>query len=237
MKKTIKIAHLYHDIMNLYGENGNVVALKTFIERQGVECEVIPLSLGDRLDFKSCDLYYMGAGSEESEYMVLSEMYDYAGDIEHAIEEGKTFLITGNAMEMFGTKIRLKNTRNVACLGIFEYNAVEENERVVNEVFYECEDLPEDRGRDIIGFKNCHSNIMNNIYDRLFPFPDSIHYKNFYGMTFVGPVCIRNPYFTDYILKNLFEEKGWDYEIHDDSSEYVAYREFVKNFMRNGNLD
>ena len=190
MKKTIKIAHLYHDIMNLYGENGNVVALKTFIERQGVECEVVQFSLGDRLDFKSCDIYYMGAGSEESEYMVLSEMYDYAGDIEHAIEE-----------------------------------------------FYKCEDLPEDRGRDIIGFKNCHSNIMNNIYDRLFPFPDSIHYKNFYGMTFVGPVCIRNPHFTDYILKNLFEEKGWDYEIHDDSSEYVAYREFVKNFMRNGNLD
>ena len=36
----IKIAHLYYDLMNLYGENGNVRALKRFIERQDIKCDI-----------------------------------------------------------------------------------------------------------------------------------------------------------------------------------------------------
>lgn len=237
MKKVIKIAHIYHDLLNLYGENGNVRALRTFIERQGVDCEVHNISFGDKLDFSSYDLYYMGSGMEEAEYMALSELYDYKNDIKNAIENGKTFLITGNAMEMFGAKIRLRSTRNVAGLDIFEYNAVESESRNVSELFYECEELPIDEGRDVVGFKNCNSNIMNNTYNRMFKFPDNIHYKNFYGMMFVGPVCVRNPYFTDYILENLFDELGLKYEPRTDTIEYKAYHEFVNNFIRNSNLD
>ena len=32
----IKIAHLYYDLMNLYGENANIRALVHFAERQGI---------------------------------------------------------------------------------------------------------------------------------------------------------------------------------------------------------
>lgn len=237
MEKTIKIAHLYYDLMNLYGENGNVRILKKFIERQGIECEIHEFSLGDKLDFKNYDIYYLGAGTEEAEYMALSEMYDYRREIKTAIENGKTFLVTGNAMEMFGTKIRRKDSENIAALDIFDYNAVEYKERLVSELFYKFEELPVDEGADIIGFKNCNSNIMNNTYERLFKFPDNIRYKNFYGMMFVGPICARNPYFTDYVLKNLFESLGLEYIPHTDTCEYKAYREFVNNFIRNANLD
>ena len=45
MKKTIKIAHLYYDLMNLYGESGNVKALKKFIEKVRVV----------RIKFLKCD--------------------------------------------------------------------------------------------------------------------------------------------------------------------------------------
>ena len=60
MKKIIKIAHLYYDLLNLYGESGNIKALKRFIERQNVECEIHFLTLGDKIDFEKYDLYYMG---------------------------------------------------------------------------------------------------------------------------------------------------------------------------------
>lgn len=237
MKKVIKIAHLYYDLMNLYGESGNVKALKRFIERQGIDVEIHFLTLDDKIDFKKYDVCYIGAGSEENELMVLSHLYNYKDDIRKYIEDGKTFIATGNSMELFGKKIREKNGHSIECLGIFDYNAVEAKDRLVSELFYEFDELELDKGRNIIGFKNCNSNIVNNDDYRMFEFPDNIHYKNFYGMMFVGPVLIRNPYFTNYILKNLFETKGYDFNEDDTSIEFDAYREFIRNFILENNLD
>lgn len=235
MKKTIKIAHLYYDLMNLYGENGNIRALVSFIERQGVEAKVYNLTLDDDIDFKKYDIYYLGAGIEECEYMVLSDLYKYKDEIKDAVEDGKMFLVTGNAFELFGHKICLKNGRSIECLGVFDYNANEVNERIVSEIIYEFPLL--DKGHHIIGFKNCNSKIANNDEYRMFGFADNIHYKNFFGMEFIGPVLVRNPYFTNYILKTLFENKGYEYKEIDDTIEFRAYEEYIKNFIANRDLD
>ncbi len=235
-KKKIKIAHLYYDMMNLYGESGNISALEKFIKRQGVDVEVARLSLDDVKDFKKFDLYYIGCGDEENLLLVLGDLYKYKDDIQAAIEAGKTFLVTGNAMSLFGTKLVIPKGKDVYYLGIFDYNAVLTN-RLVSEIFYKFKDLDEDKGRDIVGFKNCNFNIVNNEGDRMFDFQDNIRYKRFYGMSFVGPILIRNPYFTNYILKNLFEDLGLEYKEIDDTIEFDSYHRYVKNFIKNGNLD
>lgn len=237
MKKVIRVAHLYYDLLNLYGENGNIAALKRFIARQGVACEVTNLSINDKIDFQKYDFFYMGSGCEDSELLVLSDLYERIDDIKEAIEAGKMFLVTGNAMELFGQKIKMKTQRDVVCLGIFDYNAIESRNRIVGEVFYDFDELSPDKGRKIVGFKNCNSNIVNNDAERPFKTQDNIRYKNFFAMEFVGPVLMRNPYFTDYLLSSLFENKNWHYEIHDDEVEYTAYREYIKNFIQNANLD
>ncbi len=235
MKKTIRIAHLYYDLMNLYGESGNIKALKRFIERQNVEVEIHFFTLDDKIDFKKYDIYFMGTGSEENEYMVLSDLYKYKNKLKSAIENGKMFLITGNALELFGEKIRFKNGRSIECLGIFDFNANEANSRIISEIVYEFDEL--EKGRQIIGFKNCNSTIANNNKYRMFGFADNIHYKNFFGMMFVGPVLIRNPYFTNYLLKELFKSKGYKYEEREDTIEFKAYHEYYKNFLNERDLD
>lgn len=216
--------------MNLYGESGNVKALKRFIERQGVDVEIHFLTLYDKIDFKKYDLLYLGAGSEESEYMVLGDLYKYKDDIKQSIEDGKFWIATGNAMEIFGSKIRLKNDRPIECLGIFDFNAIEAPERLVSELTYEFEELGNEH-KYILGFKNCNSSITNNSCERPFKYPDNIHYKNFYGMMFVGPVLVRNPYFTDHILEQLFKDKGLEYKPDYSASEYKAYHKYIENFI------
>lgn len=54
--KTIKIAHLYYDLMNYYGEQGNVLALKTAIEYAGFKVNVKTLSVDDEIDFEKYDI-------------------------------------------------------------------------------------------------------------------------------------------------------------------------------------
>lgn len=229
-KNTINIAHLYPDLMNLYGEFGNIEALKKFIERQGLEAKVDKLSIKDEIDFSKYDIFYMGMGIEENEYLVLSDLYKYKDDIKKAVEDNKVFIITGNALELFGTKKRLKNARPVACLNLFEFNSVEEDKRIVSEITQIFSELEEGKGQTIIGFKNCNINIVNNEH-MLFDYMDSYRYKNFFGTTMVGPLLIRNPYFTDYILNELFKTLDLEYKPVTDGIEYRAYHEYIKNFV------
>ena len=53
--KTINVAHLYYDLMNLYGESGNLLALKKHLENQQVKVKITNLSIEDDLDFSKCD--------------------------------------------------------------------------------------------------------------------------------------------------------------------------------------
>ena len=47
----IRIAHLYYDLMNLYGESGNIMALEKAFHDQDMYTEIIKLSVNDKIDF------------------------------------------------------------------------------------------------------------------------------------------------------------------------------------------
>ena len=84
----IKVAHLYYDLMNLYGESGNVKALKMQLEGQGIKTTIKFLTIDDDLNFKDYDIVYIGSGTENNQKIVLNHLLKYKKDIEDAIEKG-----------------------------------------------------------------------------------------------------------------------------------------------------
>ena len=60
----MKILHLYHDLMNLYGDYANVSALCRMLELNNIEFSLDKKSLGDEVDFSEYDFIYIGSGSE-----------------------------------------------------------------------------------------------------------------------------------------------------------------------------
>ena len=235
MKKTIKVAYLYYDLMNLYGEVGNIRAFKNFCEREGANVSIDKLTIGDKIDFKKYDFYYIGCGSEENLYITLEDILKYRKDIIKAIDNGKFILATGNAMELFGKKIRTKDGRNIPCLDIIDYQSYEKNERIVGECVHKCNLLPID-GETVVGFKNTQCKIVHN-NERFMGATDVSKKNNFYAMNFVGPLLIRNPYFTNMLVEELFKQKGYDYSAITDTCEFQEYNEFIKLFIKRDNLD
>ena len=96
---TIKIAHLYYDLMNLYGENANIRALKAAFERQNVNVEIHFLTIGDEINFNDYDIFYIGCGTEKYQLLVLEDLKKYKLDIKKSIDNNKYFFMTGNALE------------------------------------------------------------------------------------------------------------------------------------------
>ena len=107
--KTIKIAHLYYDLMNLYGETGNIMALKEGFKRQGVKCDVDYLSKGSKIDFSKSEIFYMGMGSEANQEIVRKDILRYREEFRKNIKK-KTFIMTGNSFELL---VRISMEKNV----------------------------------------------------------------------------------------------------------------------------
>ena len=113
--KKIKICHLYYDLMNLYGETGNIKAITSLLDKQDVEYEVLYKTIDDTIKFKEYDIIFIGCGDKENQKLVLKDIIKYKKDIKDIIED-TTIIATGNSFELFGKKID-----DESALGIFNY--------------------------------------------------------------------------------------------------------------------
>ena len=125
----IKIAHLYYDLLNLYGEQGNILALKNAFKNQNVEVSVDLYSVDDEVDFKNYDIVYIGSGSLESLKIAAKDIKRFARKIKNYIESDKYLIATGSSYLLFGKSITYDNGEVIPGLNIFDYYAKKANKR------------------------------------------------------------------------------------------------------------
>ena len=225
----IKVLHLYYDLLNLYGEQGNILALKRAFKNQNVEIEVDYLSVQDKIDFKKYDLVYLGSGSTENLLISLEDIKRHKKELKKYIESKKVLLATGNSYLLFGQKIN-----NMDALGIFDYYAAS-SEKMAQESLMELY-----QEKDIIGFQN-REFIVNNKKNHLFKVKEGLcdnlkseyegyHEYNFYGTFVIGPLLIRNPHFTNILVKEIMEKNNLIYHEYEDKILVDAYNQYIKNF-------
>ena len=224
----IKVLHLYYDLLNLYGENANSRALVKALEEQDVKVKVDFKSLEDDIDINSYDFIYVGTGSNESIDLAKENMKKYEKDLKKYIKDNKFLLATGNSLELFDN--------------ILDYETKRIDFRIVEEQVYKFSEIDE----IIIGFNNRSSVIKKTKEKELFTvevgtgyepnkLKEGIKHNNFYGTYLLGPILVRNPYFLDYIVKKLLESKKIKYKKHEEGIPYLAYKEFIKNFVEKEN--
>lgn len=232
----IKIAHLYYDLMNLYGESGNILALEKAFENQDMYTEIYNLSINDKIDFNKYDIYYIGCGSETNQQIVINDILKYKEEIKNAIENEKHFILTGNSIELLGKYIEKTNNEKIDTLSIFDFYSKELDKRIVGEQIMESYFFKE----PIIGFQNRQC-ITNNTENHLFEIinghgnnnkinNEGIHYKNLYATYNLGPLLIRNPILKNHIVKEILEKKDILYKSISTIDD-KAYNEYVKNFI------
>lgn len=235
----VKIGYLYYDLLNLYGENGNILALKKCLEDLNIEVEIHFMTIGDKFKLEEFDLLYIGAGSEENIKLVLKDFIKYKNDLKKYIDNKKFVLATGNSIDLFGKDIEIKN-KKIKCLEIFDYNVKYEDFRLIDEALFECNLI----NKPFIGFQNQYSvmennkhsffNVLKGIGSSPNDSNEGVHYKNFYGTYLIGPLLIRNPHFLEYLIKKIVLAKDPNYKFlkFNLDKEYKAYETYIDNFYK-----
>ena len=233
----IKIGYLYYDLLNLYGENGNIKALKCLLDKLNINNEIHFLTVGDKIDFTKFDLIYIGAGTENNLKIALKDLLKYKDDLKKYIDSNKFLLATGNSIDLFGKYITINN-KKLKCLNLFHYRVRYEKFRMIDESIFNCDFLD----KPIIGFQNQYSILEENknplfkVIKGIGSFPNStkegISYNNFYGTYLIGPILVRNPHFLEYLTKKIILSKDSKYKFKKFplKEEYKAYETFINNF-------
>lgn len=235
----IKICHLYYDILNLYGESGNILALKKAIENQHCECSIYYKTIGDKIDFNTYDIIYLGSGSEDNLILVLNDLIKYQEEIKKYYQANKIIIATGNSNAFFGSEYNSLNKNTYKTLNLFSYTTYETPFRTVGEQIYRAKFIH----HPIIGFLN-HQITFKNYDSNFFKVisgngyapkinDEGLYSKNFYGTLLIGPLLIRNPFLVNYIIKKLFTKLGLPYTPVKDTTDILAYHEYLKNFVNN----
>ena len=239
----INVLHLYYDLLNLYGENANTRSIKYNLELNKIKVNVDLKSLNDEIDFEKYDLIYIGSGSENNMKLALNDILKRKKEIKKFIESNKYLILTGSSMDLFGKYIKTLDDK-LDALNIFDYyteyltetnlkNAAKN--RVVGEVKASTNLIEQ----TIIGFQN-RCDLVFNVKTPLFKTQqqysndltneeEGFTYKNVYATHIIGPILIRNPYFLDYILNKMCNDKNLKYKSLDETAK-TAYKKYLENF-------
>ncbi|MCJ7652957.1 MAG: glutamine amidotransferase, partial [Actinobacteria bacterium] len=83
----LRIGYLYPDLMNIYGDRGNVLTLVKRCLWRGIDVDVAALNPGDRIIHGEYDIFFMGGGQDREQVMVCKDLQDVKGeDIKREIE-------------------------------------------------------------------------------------------------------------------------------------------------------
>ena len=212
----LTLLHLYPDTMSLYGEYANLSVLRRHLEALDVTVNLITVTTEDVPDFTQADLIYMGAGTEGAQKAVLLGLTRHAQALREALDRGCLLLFTGNAMETLGRSVTDAQGKVWGGLGLADFTTVETDKRTPGDVIAE----PVLWSAPAVGFMNkCSttSGITTPLFSSL-PMgfgneadhgPEGYADGGIFATHLTGPVLVKNPDFTDLIIRRLFFAKGW----------------------------
>jgi lipid II isoglutaminyl synthase (glutamine-hydrolysing) len=149
----LRLVHLYPDLMSVYGDRGNVLALTRRAEWRGVRVEMRELSLGDELDPTDVDLIFFGGGQDREQAVVSPDfLRQKAPAVREAVEAGAALLSVCGGYQLLGTTYTTVDGQELPGAGLFAVRSVPGPRRHIGNVLVET-DLDGQR-RTLVGFEN-----------------------------------------------------------------------------------
>lgn len=239
----LNICHLYPDLLNVYGDVGNILILKHRAELRGIKVNILNNSLNDAFDVDNYDIVLFGGGQDFEQSIVSNDLSGAKKDaLEKYIEAGKVLIAICGGYQLLGQYYTAPGGEKINGLGILDiYTESGDTRFIGNTVIYN-----EDFNEYYVGFEN-HSGRTE--INGLKPLGKCVHgygnngsdgyegciYKNTYCTYFHGSLLAKNPELADRFIStalSLKYSKEITLEPLDDSFEIKA-KEYMINRLNN----
>lgn len=244
-EKGLRICHLYPEVLNLYGDRGNIICLKKRLEWRHIPCSVTEVKIGDKTDLTQFDLFFIGGGQDFEQEVLLADLSAGRGaDILSAVRDGAVFLCICGGYQMMGTEYETKDGVKCEFLGAADFRTKGGDVRMIGNYAFRCTE--ESGGSTVVGFENHSGRTFlgdgvsplgtvlkgygNNGEDQT----EGVRFENVFGSYSHGPILPKNPAFADFLLQTALNRRFGIavLEALDDSAENAAHDTVLERVLQ-----
>ncbi|MCX7790462.1 MAG: glutamine amidotransferase, partial [Chloroflexaceae bacterium] len=150
----LRLAHLYSSHMNVYGDRGNVIALKQRCAWRGIELRVTAIEPGMAVDWSDFDLAFFGGGQDSGQALIARDLLDRQGaGLRAAIEDGLVLLAICGGYQLLGHYFLTHIGERLPGLGALDVYTIGGKQRLIGNIVVEAR-LGEGAPVRLVGFEN-----------------------------------------------------------------------------------
>lgn len=215
---SLTVGWLYPELMNTYGDRGNIIVLQKRCEWRGIGVNIERISVetgGEKIS--KCDLLFMGGAQDTQQEVVNKDLFENKGKIlRKKIEEGTPGLFICGAYQFLGKHYKTADGAELKGLSIFPCfteNPGENYQRLIGNI------VIEHNGKQIVGFENhggrtyledksmAFAKVVKGYGNNGIDKTEGIIYKNSIGTYLHGPILPKNQKLADGLIQKALEIK------------------------------
>ncbi|MEY8428484.1 glutamine amidotransferase [Lachnospiraceae bacterium 46-15] len=240
MNRKIVIGHLYPDLLNLYGDRGNIQCMMKRCEWRGIEAETIEYGLEDKVDFSKLDIVLLGGGSDREQMIVCRKLQEIREDFKEYVESEGVVIAVCGGYQLLGHYYQTDQGK-MEGLHLVDMYTEQKPGRLIDNIVLESElfDMPvvgfeNHGGRTKIGNNRAFGKVLYGSGNDGESGYEGVLYKNVIGTYLHGPLLPKNPQVCDYLITRALERKYQEKIILsplEDKEEMEANSYIVKRFL------
>lgn len=212
-QRKITIGHLYPDLLNLYGDRGNIACMMQRCIWRGIEAETKEFNLGDKIDFSEVDIVLLGGGSDREQMIVCQKLQEIQSDFKEYVEDGGDGHRSMWRLSLLGKYYKTEEGV-IQGLDLVDLYTEQGEGRLIDNIVLQSDLV----SMPVVGFENHGGRTYINGNK---PFGkvlygsgndgesgyEGVVYKNVIGTYLHGPLLPKNPEVCDWLLARALERK------------------------------
>ena len=212
----LAVCQLYGNLLNTYGDNGNLLMLNHRAKQMGIHLNTEIISLKDDFNPKKYNLVFFGGGQDYEQLIVSRDIQSKKAALTEYIEAGGVTLAICGGYQLLGHYYMDASGNKIDGIGALDhYTLSQDNSRFIGDIIIKNEEF----GETYVGFEN-HNGMTflgkgekplgvvqqgkgNNGEDKT----EGAIYKQTYCSYFHGPLLVKNTILADRLLHAAMDRK------------------------------
>ena len=213
MDKKINVAWMYPNLLNLHGERGSVQAFEQRGKALGFDVEIHRIdNVEEKIDFGKFDLFLFMPGEIKTLNLLKNTLETQREDLENYIENGGHVVAVGTTGLLFGGKLERENGEVFEGLNFLKTTAKERKYVYGDDIHFRINSSKMEifgsqiQMADIVAENPLGTVIYGHGNNK--SGNEGAVYKNLVYTNCLGPLFVKNPWWCDQILKDVFLKKN-----------------------------
>lgn len=208
----LTILHLFPELLNLYGDIGNIKVLEKRCRLRNIETEIISCKINDQIPLQNVDIIYLGGGSHKDLACVSEKLLSIKNELTAYRDSGGVILAVSTSYPLLGHSFPLAG-KQAEGLSLCDMTTMESNEKHIGKIavdtpFGIVTGFENHSGKTVLGkMASSLGTVLHGYGNNGEDKQEGVLYKNIYGTYLHGPLLPKNPELADLLIAKAIERK------------------------------